>query len=45
MGGGKGILEVFFWFSGLVLMALPGMMGIYGPYIDSAMLMSYIVNG
>ena len=40
MGGGKGILGIFPWFSGLLLMALPCVVGICGTYIASALLKS-----
>ena len=45
MGRGKGILGIVFWCYGLPLMDLTCMMGIYVPYISSALLMSYMVIG
>ena len=45
MVGGKGIIGIVFWCSGLLMMALPRMMGICGPYMDSVLLMSYMVIG
>ena len=42
---GKGILGMFLWRSIPLLMDLPCMMGIYVPYISSALLMSYMVIG
>ena len=45
MGGGKGILGVVLWCSGLLPTALPFMMGICGPYIVSAIFMSSMVIG
>ena len=41
--GGAGILGVVFWFSGILLIALPCMIGIWGPHMDSALLMSLVV--
>ena len=42
MGGGKGILWIVLWWSGLLRMALSCIMCICGPYIDSSRLMSSI---
>ena len=36
MGGGKGILGIVFLFSVFITIALSWMMGIRGPYMDSA---------
>ena len=43
--GGKGILGMVLWCSGLLMIALPCMMGIWGPYMASALLMSSVVIG
>ena len=43
--GGKGILRMVLWWSGLLLIDLPVMMGIWGPYMDYALLMSLVVIG
>ena len=43
MRGGKGILGMYLWRSGLLLIALPCMMVIWGPYKASAMLMMSVV--
>ena len=45
MGLGKGILGIVLWFYGLLMIDLPYMMGICGPYIASALLMLSIVIG
>ena len=45
IGGGKGILRIVLWCSGLLLMDLSCMLGICGPYISSALFMLYIVIG
>ena len=45
MGGGKGIIGVVFWCSDLLLMALPCMMDICGPYITSDLFMSSMMIG
>ena len=37
--GGKGILGMVLWYSGLLLMALYCIMGMWGPYMASALLM------
>ena len=43
MGGGKGIIEIFLWCSGLLLMDLPCIISICGLYIAPDLLMSSIV--
>ena len=45
MVGGKGILGIFLWLSVLLMMDLPCMVGICGPYIDSYLLILSIVIG
>ena len=40
---GKGILGMVLWCSGLLLIALTCMMGIWGPYMASSLLMSLVV--
>ena len=42
---GKGIVDMVLWCSGILLFALPCMMGIWGPYMDSALLISSVVIG
>ena len=42
---GKGILGTVLWLSGILLIDLPCMMGIWGPYMASALLMSSVVIG
>ena len=45
MIGGKGILGVVMWCSGILLIALPCMVGIWGTYMASALLVSSVVIG
>ena len=45
MIGYKGILGVVFWCSGILMVALPCMMGIWVPYMASALLVSFVVIG
>ena len=45
MIGGKYILRIVLWCSGLLLMNLTCVMGICGPYIASALLMSSMIIG
>ena len=45
MVGVKGVLWVFVWCSGLLLVSLPFMMGICGLYIFFALFMSFKVIG
>ena len=41
--GGKGILGMVLWYSGLLLMALYCIMGMWGPYMASALLVYSVV--
>ena len=43
MIGVNGILGMVLWFSGILLVALPCMMSIWGPYMDSDLLILYVV--
>ena len=43
--GGKGILVMVLWWSELFLIALPFMVGIWGPYMASSLVMSLVVIG
>ena len=43
--GGKGILGMFFWCPGIPLISLPCIMGIWGPYMASSLVMSLVVIG
>ena len=43
--GDKGILGIVLWCSGILLIALPFIMGIWGPYMASALMISSVVIG
>ena len=43
--GGKGILGMVLWFSGILIIALTCMLGIWGPYMVSTLLMLSVVFG
>ena len=43
--GGKGILVMLLFWYGILLIFLPCMMGIWGPYMDSDLLISSVVIG
>ena len=43
--GRKGILVMVLWYSGLFMIAFPFMVGIWGPYMASALLVSFLVIG
>ena len=45
MVGVKDVIRGLFWYSGLLLMDLPCMMGICDPYMASALFMSSMVIG
>ena len=45
MGGGEGILVIVFWFYALLLISLPLIMSICGPYMDYSWLIFYMEIG
>ena len=45
MKGGKGIPEMVLWCSGILLIALPYMMGIWGPYMASDIMILSVAIG